>query len=254
MVINMKYFVTTIISIFLSLSIGIFIGALLDSQQLFIQQQRELVAQIEEDFDIYKRENSKLMDKIEKLEVENNRYKQFLKKIENLMIMNNKKDFNIIFIKFYDEDERKHLETFNLLKKMGIKNIYEISINKMNKNSLSDKIIEYLRDDSKLEFDYRYGFKEKLDYIVIIDGVFKENLKNIKNIKFEIDKEIGDLNIPFVFFEHSTSDFLNIYFYTKNRELSIDNLDSKYMELILIMILDLAKNRENEMVEKFSNN
>lgn len=128
MVINMKYFIITIIAIFLSLSVGIVIGVVMDSQQLFINQQKQLVAQIEEEFYDFKQKNYQLTNRLESYQREKEKNDKFLNSIYDFLINDRLKGLNILLLKIYDN--HNYTDVVNTLKKSGVNKVIQVTIDR----------------------------------------------------------------------------------------------------------------------------
>jgi len=75
---NIKFYVISIAAIFVALGIGIYIGFLLDAQDLIIDQRQDIVSEIEERFDYLSEENKELKKTVESINNENENYKYFI--------------------------------------------------------------------------------------------------------------------------------------------------------------------------------
>ena len=70
---NIKYFVLTMVSVFLALAIGIYIGFMFDAQDILMSQKEDIVTQLEERFDYLEEENQTVREEIAKVTKENAR-------------------------------------------------------------------------------------------------------------------------------------------------------------------------------------
>lgn len=78
MIPNIKFYVISIAAIFAALGIGIFVGFLLDAQDLIIEQRQDIVSEIEERFDYLSEENKELREALELANKEKEDYRYFI--------------------------------------------------------------------------------------------------------------------------------------------------------------------------------
>jgi len=81
MVINIRYLIITVISIFLAMAIGIFMGAQLDSQSILLEEQKDLIANIQKQFEEINKTNAYMQKEIENLKNENLLNKTYIENI-----------------------------------------------------------------------------------------------------------------------------------------------------------------------------
>lgn len=280
MVINIKHFIITIIAIFLSLGIGIFIGVVVDSQHLFNEQQKVLVAQIEEEFEGFKQRNYELMNKLEDYKLENNRHDKFIDTIYQRVINEEPLDLRVMIINMFADNN--YLEIAQDLEGMGVKKTVEVNITeggeeniedmvqaikdifekgKQNKEEITDynmdKVISKLpiNRDSLLLFylnnikylDVKGEIYSGIDYVFLIDNGFKISDKNYGNLRKEIINLIRATNMPVMILEKSDTDSSSIPFYKELGISSVDNIDTKLGKMAMIMIL---RGKEGHFGEK----
>lgn len=269
---NMKHFVVTIVSIFLALGIGIAIGATIDGQQLFIEEQGRLVEQIEKSIENVKEENYKLED--EKNEYKNklnqiNKY--YNKKVDSLVKANplNKRvlvidllsEFNYYNTKDILNDldaqrvdevlikskyDAKNTEAMDALKEeFGIATEDSNQFKREMLNKLFaeeenfDRLERLLRDigfiDVKGSID---AIKANYDVVVIADGNTGIKDKNSDGIRKTIIDNLGQLSMPMIAVEDNTVGDSYIEFYKDNKVSTVDNLEEGMGKLSFLLLLD----------------
>ncbi len=77
MVANIKYYVVTIVSIFLAIGIGIFIGFMLNAQDILSSQREDIIGQLETKFDYLKEENESIKKESKNIQTENETLSEF---------------------------------------------------------------------------------------------------------------------------------------------------------------------------------
>ncbi|MDK2918920.1 MAG: hypothetical protein PWQ37_1653 [Candidatus Petromonas sp.] len=270
MVINMKYFIITIIAIFLSLSVGIVIGVVMDSQQLFINQQKQLVAQIEEEFYDFKQKNYQLTNRLESYQREKEKNDKFLNSIYDFLINDRLKGLNILLLKIYDN--HNYTDVVNTLKKSGVNKVIQVTINKEITFD-SQETLEYFKDKYKIDvndtqgieenmllllfkgilgskytelhyylkdqgiIDFGHDSYESIDYVIIIDNSFKDKSKIIDSPNKVLINAAKALNIPMMAIEKRDINFSSIPFYKERGISSVDNVDTKFGKIAMIMVI-----------------
>jgi len=270
MVINMKYFIITIIAIFLSLSVGIVIGVVMDSQQLFINQQKQLVAQIEEEFYDFKQKNYQLTNRLESYQREKEKNDKFLNSIYDFLINDRLKGLNILLLKIYDN--HNYTDVVNTLKKSGVNKVIQVTINKEITYD-SQETLEYFKDKYKIDvndtqgieenmllllfkgilgskyteihyylkdqgiIDFGHDSYESIDYVIIIDNSFKDKSKIIDSPNKVLINAAKALNIPMMAIEKRDINFSSIPFYKERGISSVDNVDTKFGKIAMIMVI-----------------
>lgn len=273
MVINIKHFIITITAIFLSLGIGIFIGVIIDSQHLFIEQQKVLVSQIEEEFDGFKQKNYELMKKLNDYKIENDRNDKFLDLLYSKLTKENFAVANIMVVNMFSGED--YLDTSKVLHDIGIKKILEVKIpvdfENLSKSGLivddikkdeiyisqKEKIISrlllnkcsllpfYLKQIKALEL--RGNIYSSIDYVVIVDDGYKINTKYYKALRKDLVNLIRDSNIPLVAIESSKAVHSSVPFYKELDISTVDNGDTVFGKIAMLMIL---KGKQGHFGEK----
>lgn len=281
MVINLKYYVITIVAIFLAIGIGIFIGIMLDGQDLIVEQQKQIVAQLESKFDEFKVKQDSLQEKIESLTLEKEKNEKFINTIYPRMVKNKLKDLDIVILEtseYYD-----YSGIIDAFKKAGVNSVTNIII----KDSFileEDKIIQLakkfkLSGDSKeevhaqlvkkfcnalvsgtdMEFikylkdtkmiDYTDKFISPTDYVIIAGGSIDEQKKSLTKVDIPIINCIKNANIPVMAVEKLDVAYSNISDYKKLRISTVDNVDTVIGKISMLMVVS---GREGHFGEKES--
>lgn len=267
---NIKYYVLTVVSIFLALAIGIYIGFMFDAQDILMSQKEDIVAQLEERFDYLEEENRTVREEISKVAKENELLKEFSKAIYGGVIKDKLSGLKIAIIETSEDYIYKGIsqtlesagaEVISIITIKNnfasdpelIKKTYEIATdgeildNNILKNVI-DKITEEIitgEDGRVIEAFKMEGLIEiigeyntPIDYIVIAGG-----RKEKDDTRFEvIDKRIIDvskkLNIPIIGIEKENVNFSYIDKYKNNRISSVDNVDTIIGKVALILAMD----------------
>ncbi|QZY56818.1 copper transporter [Crassaminicella profunda] len=265
MVINLKYYVITIVAIFLAIGIGIFIGIMLDGQDLIVDQQKEIVAQLESKFDEFKIKQDSLQEKIDVLNLEKDKNERFLNKIYPELVKDKLKDLNVMVLETSEHYDYSGVN--DAFKKAGVSNVTNMIIKEGNKEGiieiaqefgiagdsvdLEEQIIKKFCDvlvsgedkafieklKEKKIIDYADDFIVPADYIVIAGGSIDKD-QNIFN-KFDqpIINYSKSKNIPIMAVEKIEVAYSNIGEYKKLRISTVDNVDTIIGKISMLMVV-----------------
>ncbi len=285
MVINTKHFVITIIAIFLSLAVGVFIGVIIDSQNLFIEQQKVIVSQIEEEFDGFRQKNYELIEELKDYKEQNDRNNEFIDEIYNKLVDESLAESNIMIINMFTDNDyldlKDTLDNIGVKKALGVKvpKDSEINIDTMRKNFkgiaeigsikrsevyqgniekvLSKIVMEdrcllpfYLKQMDVLE--YKGDIDSAFDYVIIVDNGYKIKNKYYKAFRREFISLIKDNSIPAMVVEKSDTPVSSIPFYKDLDISTVDNSDTKLGKIAMLMVLKGKKGHfgEKETAER----
>lgn len=259
MVINVKYYVITIVSIFFAIGIGIFVGIMLDGQDLIVKQQEDILKQVEQKFDEYKTKQDELERDISQLSIENEKKEKVLETIFPQIIKGKLLDTKVLVIetnqhmlytgiqetldksgaqsvtrlvlkdKLYSKEELNPVENKEVSK--------ESIINKLLNNIFIDKTtdeIKKLTTDNFIEI--RGELQEKYDYVILASGE-SEELKVYDRAEVPIIKFCRSKDIKVIAVEKSDCKISKIKEFKKMRMSTVDNIDKTEGKLSLVMIL-----------------
>ncbi len=270
---NMKYLIVSIASVFLALGIGIFIGIMFDGQYIFLNQQESIINDLENRFDEIKEANSELLDTIEIKNKHINHYEDFTNIIFPKLIegkLNNMKiaiietnddyiynDINSIILKsggflnsttyikkeFLLEDDDKFQDIYNYFIENKQVNISKEDFLYTLSENLAIAIIE--KDLDTLQFlkekdviELRGNYMDSADCFIIAGGSgLEEPDKMIQNIDIPIIKKIKQYNMPIVGVEQSDVKYSYIEKYKKQKISTIDNVNTMIGQYSLIEVL-----------------
>jgi len=267
---NIKYYVLTVVSIFLALAIGIYIGFMFDAQDILMSQKEDIVAQLEERFDYLEEENRTVREEISKVTKENEIMKEFSKVIYGDVIKNKLIGLKIAIIETsedyiykgisqtlesagaevvsittiknnFNSDPDLIKKTYEIIMEEEVldNNVFKKAIDKITEEIITgedNKIIEAFKMEGLIETIGEYN--TPIDYIVIAGGK-----KEKDDTRFEIiDKRIIDvckrLNIPIIGIEKENVNFSYVDKYKNNRISSVDNVDTIIGKIALVLAMD----------------
>ncbi|KXG76817.1 copper transporter [Thermotalea metallivorans] len=270
MIINLKYYVITIVAIFLAIGVGIFIGIMLDGQELIVEQQQQLVSQLEAKFDEFKTKQDELQQRIDFLNAEREKTLKFMDIAYPEMVKNKLKDLDVIIIETSEdyaysgitepfEKAGVHSVTniliknsfmlrddqvaFEIAKDLKLKGTTREEIQKQLIKNFCDalisgnnfQLIQYLKD--KKMIDDTGGLTFPADYIVIAGGSLTENKEILSTIEIPMIHFIKNRNIPVIGVEKLSVAYSNIPEYKKLRISTVDNVDTIIGKVSMLMVV-----------------
>lgn len=270
MLTSIKYYVLTVVSIFLALAIGIYIGFMFDAQDILMSQKEDIVTQLEERFDYLEEENKMVKEEIDKVTHENNQIKEFNRAIYSDVIKDKLNGIKIAIIETSDDYIYKGISQtlesagaditsittiknilnsdMDLLKKTYEdanqiedvdNNVLKLSIDSITQEIImgqDNKVIESFKTEGLID---AYGeYLTPIDYVVIAGG-----RKEKDDARFDaIDKRIIDsckkANIPVIGIEKESVEYSYIEKYKANRISSVDNVDTIIGKVALVLAID----------------
>lgn len=85
---NLKYHIVSLIAVFCALGIGIFVGSNLVGDDIFADQQKQLVSRLEEEFNLLREQNKVTQDELAVFKDTTDDYRLFCEQISPLIISN----------------------------------------------------------------------------------------------------------------------------------------------------------------------
>jgi len=269
MIINLKYYVITIIAIFLAIGIGIFIGIMMDGQDLIVEQQQQLVAQLQGKFDEIKAQQDELQERIDYLTLEREKNLKFIDKIYPEIVKEKLIDMNVLIIE--TNEDYSYFGLSDAFEKAGVKNAASILIKDSfllnNKEyalqiasdfNLSGDKVEEIQNQliqllcnavvsgnyqtlnslkEKKMIDYLDNLKIPVDYIVVAGGSTTEEKSTLNRIDLPIINYVKNNDIPVMAVEKANAAYSNIQEYKKVRVSTVDNVDTVIGKVSMMMVL-----------------
>lgn len=268
MVANVKYYVVTIVSIFLAIGLGIFIGFMLNAQDILSNQRDDIISQLEVKFDYLKDENEKVKAESQKIENENKKLNEFNRIVYQEMINNKLSGLRVGVIETNDDylysdinqtldlagarvvsnttvkdslyaDLNKLKETYKRIIGKEPQDVVSATIEELTQSLINGEmspLISELTDQGLIDISQAY--EEGLDYIVIGGGS-----KDKEDNKYKtVDKTIIDVakknQLSVVGIEQE--DVKNSYIekYKESRISSVDNVNSDIGKMTLVLVMD----------------
>ncbi|TZE83433.1 copper transporter [Calorimonas adulescens] len=272
MIVNIKFYVITIASIFLALGVGIFIGFNLDSQELYVEQQNSLIEEMTQRFDEIKQENIDLNNKLNDLQNNLNLYEKYTNTLFPMFAKDRLNGLNVAIIETSDDYIYSSLK--NTLTSAGAAVTNITSIHSKVKDSASDQVLKDMIK-KKLQFDSvddkdmpglvsqiiadniatnkyddimkylayngyieTYGnYSQAIDYVIIAGGSLDEDDNLSALIDIPVIRTIKKYQIPVIGVERSDVKISYIDSYKKEKISTVDNVEHVIGETSLILVM-----------------
>jgi len=269
MIINIKYYVMTIIAIFLAIGIGIFIGIMLDGQDLIVEQQQQLVGQLQSEFDQIKEIQDSQQERIDILTNERDINLKFIDKVYPEIIKNKCNGLDVIIVE--TNENYSYFGLSDSFEKAGVRSVNNVLIK--DRFLLTDKedalrIAESLKFTShsieeiqrelilflsnaliqgeyeKIQLlkkmsliDYLDNLQIPMDNIILAGGNLTEDKTRLNRIDLPLIDAIRSKDIPVLVVEKSSVSFSGIQEFKKSRVSTIDNVDTLIGKVSMIMVI-----------------
>lgn len=270
MIINLKYYVITIVAIFLAIGIGIFIGIMLDGQELIVEQQQQLVSQLESKFGDFKAKQDEQQQRIDFLNAEREKNLRFMDTAYPEMAANTLKGLDVLILETSEDYAYSGIsDPFKLAGVQSVTNILikdsffladdvtaqEVSATLQLKGSSKEEIqkqlirsftnalvkgdnihlLEYLNEQKMIE--YPEGVPFPVDHIVIAGGSSTDEKGILNSLEVPMINIIKASNIPVMAVEKLNVAFSNIPDYKKLRISTVDNVDTIIGKISMLMVV-----------------
>ncbi|MFZ5965828.1 MAG: copper transporter [Bacillota bacterium] len=280
MIINLKYYVITIVAIFLALGVGIFIGIMLDGQELIMEQQQQLVNQLQSKFDEFKSKQDELQNRIDQLMNERDKNIKMVEKIYPEAIKGKLTDTNVVVIETSEEYAYPGItDTLQKANAANVTNILiktsflledediamqiakDLNLSGNTKDEIEKQLIkefcsgivngdkiqlmQYLKDNKMI--DYQGILNLPADYVVIAGGSIEESKEQLNRIETPLINFVKNSNIPIMAVEKLSVVQSNINEYKKLRISTVDNVDTMIGKASMLMVIS---GREGHFGEK----
>ncbi|MBU5426650.1 copper transporter [Tissierella pigra] len=264
---SMRFYIISIVSIFIALGIGIFIGFTIDTQD-FITEQKDIIGEIvESQFETLITENKELKLNEEQLELEIGYKDEYIDSSYGYLIKDKLKGLNIGIIgtneDYVTSGIGRDLElagakvinvtTLNniMTNKEDLNDLYkslELNISKNPVESTATIIAEsIITGKTNHIFDdlERWGFietignyEESVDYIIICGGSLIESPKRINQLDRYIVETAKKYNIPILGVEKSNVNYSYMPGYKDLGISTVDNVDMTIGKVAMIFAID----------------
>ena len=145
MIPNIRYFVVSIVSIFLALAIGIYIGFIMDANDMIVEQKEDIVEKLEEKFDYLN-----LKNELEIIELENEKYEMFSRVAYSEVIKDKLSGVNVSIIETNDDYIYSGVGKTLEMAGANVRSIITIKDKFLNEELLRECYKSYLDEEAEL--------------------------------------------------------------------------------------------------------
>lgn len=268
MIPNIKFYVILVVSIFAALGIGVYIGFILDVQDLVADQRTEIVSEIEDRFDFLSEENSELRQSLDKIKLTNSKYEYFIESTHEEIIKDKLKDINVAIIETNSDymysgtgqvldmagakltnvttitdklmNEDLLVELYNKLEiPIPEDNIIKNTIENLAQVILSGETNELINELNNEGFIEVVGpINEPIKYVIVAGGSLVdpgERIKLIDNTIIDISRE---MLVPVIGIEKSEANYSYMGAYKEFNITTIDNIDTIIGKVALVLAME----------------
>jgi len=267
MLINMKYYITTIGAIFIALGIGILIGFNLDGDIMISEQQLEMVNKLEEKISEVKAQNETLSGTIAGMEKQRADIEKYIEYSSEHVIKDRLAGKNIAIIQttedYFYPNTGAFLQKagggvpFELLLKDSL--IKDLDIKAFNQEfgtsfATSADIVNHLCktifEEKNMVFANTLAQKgyvqinagsmnlKNIDAVVIESGATKEDKEKMQIFDGNVVEYLKGKNVRVVGVERTDVEFSHVPFFKAAKISSVDNVNNILGEISLVMALD----------------
>jgi hypothetical protein len=271
MIINYRYYVISLISIFLALGIGIVIGFMMDGDQMFVSQQEAIISELEGRFSELKEEKVSLQLSLEEYLRDNNMYDEFSKLAYSEMVPGRLQGLSIAIIQTTEEfifssinkiltDSGADVSSITYIKKDFLQDIIHTdsdfykelsSLIKLEGKDDYERVSHELARSIALgdntdfvDLLINYGYIEvygkivsEVDYIIMVGGSSDNPSERVKKIDIPMIRTIKQLSIPVLGVEKSNIEHSYMRQYKTERISTVDNIDTILGQISAIMVI-----------------
>ncbi|SES70503.1 Copper transport outer membrane protein, MctB [Natronincola peptidivorans] len=269
MVIDIKYYIITIASIFISLGIGIIIGFNMNGDEIYLSQQQQLVDSLEYNFNMLRIEKENLINTIEELTKENENKQAFIEKAYYEIISNRLSGMNIALVQITEDyyynnikevvEEAGAVMPIHIVFTDKIVNLNDKELHKINTSlglSLTEEkllhriniemmdlfineeisyLLKYLISNKYIHFNHYKEFNDSIDQVIIAGGNQNELRDTTNDLVEDLINELKISNINIIGVERLDVAHSYIPIYNQFGISTVDNIDTLVGKISLVL-------------------
>lgn len=281
MLIDLKHYIITITAIFISLGIGIFIGFNMNGQELFLEQQQQLVDNLENRFNELILEKGRLESNIERLKSEIDKRDEFIEKAYHEMIHEKLLGLNIAILQttdhYYYNNVKETLEEaganvplhliftdkiiylsenqLNLINEfLGLQLSKEEVLDKINTdiidfliNNNETNLLNFLISNDFIRLPQYFKLESPIDQVIIAGGQHHKNNQFTTMIDLALIEKLHNENIRTIGVERLDIIHTSIPLYRESGISTVDNVETIIGRISLVYVVS---GREGSFGEK----
>jgi len=267
--VNMKYYLILLISVFLSLGIGIAIGISLESKDVLAKQHSILAQRLEEEFAVIRSENQQLKEALTSLEESERENKKIYQSIFDAIVKNKLDGLKVSLIEVGDQGDLSSIISLLKISGASIESSITFDSKLFEENQLLDDAIiawgqigpdksqlynqlaenlmncllkgsytPLIKDLNKLNLLHSsIGIQKSYDVIILACNDKSSNKRYIEQFNKTFIELCKENNIPIIIIENQETNIIDIAQYKKQGISTVDHVDTLYGKLSLISLL-----------------
>ncbi|MGI6112821.1 MAG: copper transporter [Mahellales bacterium] len=264
---SIRYYLVLIISIFLSLGIGIFIGFTIEGDKIIEQQQAQMTKRIEQKFQELKDKNDILSDKIEEINRENSMFETFNRAMFSEIAKDKLVNKQISILNLLGDIPYDYTGLTKMIHESGGSINRDINLNIHEFEGFSSRLTSSDNSDAQVNM-IKDTAVSLLNYLIVdqknqlIDGLMDQGIIDIKQsnentthyllitctdntnnngyinqLQREIIQQVKAFDVSIIALEHEKVTSTSLELYKKNKIPTIDNINTVSGQLSLIAVL-----------------
>jgi len=259
---DLRYHITTLVAIFLALAIGILVGTTMVSDQLLVEQQKQMIDRLEDDFVALREQNRESKEEMAVFQTATDNYQQFADKVYPLIVSGRLAGVQAAIV---ITGEANYSDLVGSLSLSGLDINPVISISKDSESisadkegKLKDKVTvkllaqqlgHYLLSGDLTEplekwkqmglYDIHKGFESQPNVVILVGGSQEEkDVVWIENFDIPLINEVMQNEKAVIGTEYSKAAFSYIPYYQMEGISTVDDIDLVLGQAALVFLLE----------------
>ena len=248
---GMRFYIVSIVSIFIALGIGIYIGFSIDSQELIFDQKENIINILESQFERLMDENNRVKEENKSVGLDNKLMDEYIRLSYdyitngrlsgiNVGIIETNSDYIISSVGNDLEEAGANiinLTTLNnaIIDRTDLDDILPMIVESIINGRINSDFIQLKNEDI---ISCIGNYKESIDYLVISGGSFEDSKERINKIDKHIIQISKANNIPLIGIEKHNVNYSYMDSYNTFGITTVDNVDMIMGKVALILAME----------------
>lgn len=268
MIIDLRYHIVSLVSVFLALGIGILIGSSVLGGDTLVKQQEELASRLEQHLEGLRRENDALRAELGRAEKEKKLLAQFSQEVLPLLVADKLKGANVAVIETAPYDVKQDLKPVleaagaavnavvtvvsgldlqgaagaHLRELMGWEKLSDDEVRRRVALAIAqgvvagpNRVTDFLEKEGLVEVHGNWG--GAVTSVVLVGGSYDRNTLTVRNLDLELVNFFAGRGIPVYGVEESGVTYSYIKDYRRRCAATVDNIDMPAGQFALVMAM-----------------
>lgn len=240
-----RYHLVTVIAVFMALSIGILLGGSF-GQDMFADEQIELVNRLQEKYSASRAENSRCSQKTNELEKQTEQFDQLVRQMGDVLVQGKLTGKSVVLLPL-EQQNLSELSAF--LQRAGAKVPTIVSLKNpelMSANSVLPALAKMLAapDDStdlqrltRANVDMQGSVRSRPDAVILLGHIGRMSSHRAQQLELSLIKELQKQSLRVIGAERSNAEFSAIPVYRMAKVPTVDNIDQSVGLLSVIGLI-----------------